>query len=418
MILSRNIRRFSTLAGILLLVLSSGCRMVRETEAILPPDEQETEGERISEGLGSSDEAVETGQFEDAISGEPGRVRFMYNKLDRAKVLRAFLGVSEEEGQALIPEGYPGDNLFVQENMELYYTPYTGIIYYDMTDGAGERYETLTSLSGLTMRGRDEAIRGAFPRDDLSSCSADEAREACREAARLLGYDIDHAFVYAVDMEAITNRIRSNEDLRNNAPSSDTPAVTRAYYYELVGQGKTDEELREIWSKARYGSSGALWDKKHEALLLICEREIAGYPLSSHLGLLELLYVPYYGRIMYAFGGSDLRIIDEEPAGSLVSKEAAVAEVMRYLGLEKADEIEILDISIVYSYRAYESELGKELDGSDSIYHADPCYRISYRLAGDREDDTDMDRLLASGSLARTILINALDGQVSLESGS
>ncbi len=112
------------------------------------------------------------------------------------------------------------------------------------------------------------------------------------------------------------------------------------------------------------------------------------------------IYVPSYGRVVKMQADTPLVKTKDIEISTLVSKEEALAEMIKALKLESLDDVTLTNISVVYSPRSEQVASEQE----EKIVH--PCWRIDYVI------DPDIITAFQDYSDDGTILISMVDGLV------
>ena len=146
------------------------------------------------------------------------------------------------------------------------------------------------------------------------------------------------------------------------------------------------------------------YDYVPDAYILIWQSVMNGVVLDSSDYMLLCIYVPEYQRIVYANAEQSLIAVEALEEVEPVSKEQAVAEAVRALGLPSAEGLTLLNMNLVYS-PIYEKVSKDMAEGNRVI---EPCWRIDYTLSEELKD-----RYQFKENDKGTIFINAVDGKVS-----
>lgn len=116
---------------------------------------------------------------------------------------------------------------------------------------------------------------------------------------------------------------------------------------------------------------------------------------------MQIIYVPYYERIVYAEAWIPYELKEVESTVSILTPEDAVSKVMDAIGVKSQDDLKIDSISLVYSVCAVRTARAAEDDST--AWTLNPCWRIDYTRVGDPD-------LL--GIEQDTKVIDAVDGIV------
>lgn len=251
------------------------------------------------------------------------------------------------------------------------------VAYKDQYEMAGEQYEEAVSIIS---RRHDENIidwglREVLPDENLDSCKKEEALQYCNSYAEVLGYDSGN---FEVEVYALT--------LDKLMDDSYLPC-----YPPLEGIDNTEplssDELRNI-------QGDYTWSREYEAMYLVYKPSINGHLLDSNYCILEMVYVPKYGAVVYALGQIPWTVKETYPSGPLISKEDAVAETMLLNHITEEDGITVDNVFLVYSQDILQLREKKELD---------LCWRVDFKIENSNR--------YPGADAYQSILINAVTGE-------
>lgn len=305
------------------------------------------------------------------------------NKGDLNKIVEKFIGITLEQA---VEEGasYQDDSFDYKKGTVSF--SYTGksqeglgpiILYDNQYEMAGEQYGTAINI---IKHSHDETIidwglRKVLPDENLDNCKKEEALIHCNSYAELLGYDSDNA---EVEVYALTlDKLQDNSYIQTYAP--------------LAGIDNTDilssDELRDIQSEYP-------WSKEYEAMYVVYKPHINGRLLDSVYCSLEMVYVPKYETIVYAFGQMPWVIKETMPSDSLISKEDAIAKTMLLNHIRDEKNMIVDNVVLVYSQNIVDLREENTLN---------LCWRVDYKMENLRQ---------YSGTDAyKSTLINAVTGE-------
>ena len=372
-----KIRRTSILlltAGSLL--LTSGCQLKREINT----DNSENEKPMSASAL-----------------TEYSRIELNTTDFDNRSLVTAFFQMPYSEAEKYkYPEKWEtiGTDIYEYSSGFLSIASSLGMIMYeDEQEGAASCYSSAISLAEIKSNYLTDSLRKKYPAEELDSCSSEEVLSFCEPIAAACGFSDYTADTYAITAETLRGP-------GYNAPNPEYEYIPMRSILELKDQGR-DEEAREL-SNNRNSiplSSGLHWEKKHEAILVVYRNKIDGLVLDAGEEALFLLYVPYYGKVIFADGGTPSTKKTDTDITAKLSAEEALQEAFVYLNADKAEDVTILCEELVWSYRRTGG--GKGLEKR----FADPCWRIEYELG---ESFSRMRRLSDPG----IVFIDAVDGHV------
>jgi len=329
--------------------------------------------------------------------------------LDWEAIVPLFLGISEEEAEEYL---YPGEEHYYEYNM----MTLTGNDYVrgefddklklfqflDDREGAPNCYLSLLKAGGirydfLTTRA---TWRMHYPEEDLDVCTKEEAIEACRPYMELIGYEDAEVTSFAITMEAIEKAQSRWEaaDTKISAPGPGFVMPTMREYNELWFEGKQEDEIYEILGIDYIPAEdrGIEWSKKDEAFMLIYQPYINGTLIESTQMLAVVIYAPQYSQPVY-ISALVPPVIDEViEEGKLVSREAAMEELMLSYWVESLNDIQVKSMELASSIVLTEDP--ERVAGKR--YQMTPSWEITFQLK---------DRLEA---YEQTVLVDALSGNI------
>ena len=323
------------------------------------------------------------------------RVELSVPELEYESIGLTLLGLSAEvlEDYHLSDDiAADGVDMYEYETQLLIIMHEQGLIEYeDEKNLAGSIYRSAVKVDFWEYTYLQERLRREHP-EELESCSKEEALSFCDPIAKACGYSDSVVQTYAFSKDQLAGA-------GVGAPYSDYEYVSLNEIYDLRAQGR--EEEAGSASAKRNGNlyHGNVWEKEHEAILVVYRNRINDKVLDMGMDSLFLVYVPSYKKVMYAAGGYPSLVKEQTGEKASLTEKEAVEEFLVYLNDDSEDDIEILNVEMVYSYRR--SSGGKGLEQR----FADPCWRIDYRLGE------------TFGSLRRaedpgTVIIDAIDGHV------
>lgn len=219
--------------------------------------------------------------------------------------------------------------------------------YCDYTDNAGMAYYWASDCYEHKNDFADWGIRKAYPEDELTACSKEEALRYCRPYAEFMGYKEAEVTVCAMTQEML-------EDVRKNF-SAGAP---------VRGAKKATDSDDEV------ANASVAWTKEDEAYYIIYKPYLGGKLMESVSQLLEIIYVPKYKKIMYASGLMPWLADQKAGEEKILSSEAAVEKVKQLHGVQNERDIKIEKTSLVYSLNW---DFAKEKKAS-------LCWRVDYEL--------------------------------------
>lgn len=314
-------------------------------------------------------------------------VKIDFSKADTDKIITKFTGDTLEKAlkNGAKSEKYDGFESLTYENGTQYFTyterTFNGlgpvITYKDQYEMAGEQYEGVLSDITYDLTGNNVfgiATRKKLPDESLDNCTREEALNYCNQYAELLGYGPGNstADVYAITIDKLKDTM--------------IPC-----YGPLKGIDNkkilSDDKLGKIQEKYP-------WTKEYEAMYIIYKPCVNGMLLDSIFCSMEMVYVPAYGKIVYAVGYIPWTVTGTEPLeDKIISKEEAVEEAKLLSNTADKDNIKIEDVTMVYSQnmtRLGDSEL-------------DLCWRVYYKIENSAE--------YTGAKAYKSVLINAVTGE-------
>lgn len=251
------------------------------------------------------------------------------------------------------------------------------IMYKNQYEMAGEQYDEAV---GVISHSHDETIidwglREILPDENLDDCKKEEALECCNSYAGVLGYDSENseAEVYALTLD----RLLDDTYFQTYAPLA----------------GINNKKILSSDKKRRLEADYP-WTKEYEAMYVVYRPYINGRLMDSKFCYLEMVYVPKYKTVMYAYGQMPWVVKETSPSDSLISKEDAIAETMLINHITDEKDITVDKVLLVYSQDILQLREKNELD---------LCWRVDFKIENNaRYSGTDA---------YKSILINAVTGE-------
>lgn len=347
---------------LLFLLFLSSCQMKREVET-------------NSEEAGNSEDI----QYE--------TVKVDFSKADLDKIITKFTGDNLEQAlkNGAEPINHNGFDAVTYEHGTQYFS-YTErtfndlgpvVMYKDQYEMAGKQYEEVISDITYGLKSTNIfgiAIRKKFPDESLDSCTKEEALNYCNQYAELLGYGPGNstADVYAITIDKL----------------KDTMMPCYGPFKGIDNKKiLSDDKMAEIQEKYP-------WTKEYEAMYIIYKPCLNGMLLDSIFCSMEMVYVPAYGKIVYAVGYIPWTVTGTEPLeDEIISKEEAVEEAKLLTNTADKDNIKIEDVAMVYSQNMT-CLVDNELD---------LCWRVYYKIENSAE--------YTGAKAYKSVLINAVTGE-------
>lgn len=345
-------RKKILLAVLTAAMLCGGCQFVKEIETGNTEDGDRLTGEIL--------QVADSGNSMEAIMEAMAENLSAYSLEELIKMAEYF---DAEEELAVMD---------AEEQVVVAKTSDTRMIHIEYVDrrenGRGDSYHMISHIwDHINAETVDCGLREYFPKEDLEICSKEEALEFCAPIAEAFGYGEAEVSVYAMNLDSIRNIYEDNKE-----------------NWEL--ESPTYEE----------GDSSGGWTKDLEAILIIYKPYLKDLVVESSLQRLQLIYVPKYDKVVYAYGEIPWKLEKVKAETEIISSSEAVSRVLLSYGLSEVGEnIEILDTGLVYTY------MYKEFLEDHSVTL---CWRVDYHLidvAGCTENEA-----------YRTMLIDAETGVV------
>lgn len=252
--------------------------------------------------------------------------------------------------------------------------PITYVGYWDDNEGAYSCYSIL-GLLGDVLSMNTSALRNNYPEENLDACTKEEAMEACLPYAEACGYGDAEVLAYGVTLDIIEKKSMITgwgEDIVYSAPGPGYEVITYRQIYELEEEGRAEEAdiLRDqLQSSALH--RGFPWKKKHEAMILIYQKQFEGFAMDTASESMLILYVPLYGRPIYVNAPMPSIAAEKLGENQLISKDEALEQVLIAKGYSSAADIEVQQISLVYALQ--------QVSEDETVWdQAIPCWQIEY----------------------------------------
>ena len=368
--MKNNQKYLGIFASVVVFALS-GCRFRREISVSMPAE---------------SEEQIQV-ESNTNIEKEDGRNYLESVKLKRNdntdlnQFAQLLLGVPTiEEAEQYKPKHFLGDYYYEKDGTVVIYNKDFAISYSDENDGMASSYNRLISpiLDGTS-------LRGMYPKEELDSCSKEQAIQACEKYAKLCGYEDAEVSSYAITLDAVE---KINEIMPVGAPGEGYEIITRGQVEQLRDEGK-DSEADALEEKMDSGAERNLpWTKEYEAIILIYHLKLNDVLVDSRNQQLEIVYVPYKNKIAVLSATIPYEPEKISEKHELISKEKAMSQAVQVLGTD----VKILTLSLVYVMEYDEN--GDE--------NAVPAWKINYTA-----NNTDGFMQIASSKL---IYIDAVSG--------
>lgn len=401
----------------------SGCKFVREVDmgAIKNPQNvptQEGGNSQNTDGMNQEEPSIskEIQPFDwNNLPSTEGVVSVAVKdgpSIDTEAVLQFFYGEGKDglikDGFLIQDEGTDSGGFNCErDGVELSYAEKSNLdtqsIYVvDKREAAGMRYREVLGLRFLYNE-ISQVFLDIYPEEDLESCSREEAIAACAPLAKAMGYEEAQVNVYAMKKEILNNFAKLSRaekyGLNFSAPDPE-------YDYKYVEEQEEEALQNGDYDKLFGGDEDEKieWTNRTEAYILVYRSVWNDLVMdTANDYMLLCVYVPAYGRVVYADGTQSL-VHTNLKEKELISAEEAVAEVLRVQKIVSEKDIIVRNISLVYSPRA------KQIMPDLEQRVIDPCWRIDYQLSEDFIKRNPNDYETDDG----TILINAVDGRENL----
>lgn len=282
----------------------------------------------------------------------------------------------------------------------------------DMLEDAGNRYEAVLE-DRFIINELSSCLINMYPKGELESCSVEKAIEECAPIAEACGYSDAQVDVYVMKSDVLNNYL---EETRITIPgivfSAPDPNFDYNYVYELEDKIKAAKvtndndllrSLRKEYVSYTMSDTKIEWTERNDAYLIAYRSYLNGRLLDSPIGYycLICIYVPTYGKVVYATGDQSLVLTETCQEIQLFSKEEALEEALRVLKIQSTKDITITEISMVYAPRYL------QVDPELEIRTIDPCWRIDYVLS----EKLLLEQPALYYNDDGTIMINAVDGK-------
>ncbi len=320
---------------------------------------------------------------------------------DLNKITNCFLGCDETAAQDYLvkpyydyweQQGYSSSGQYLYENeFEIVNVSQNGqskssyITYTDNKNAAGICYD-IYDISGFLYNGIGSSMEKQFPKEDLKSCTRDEAMKQCEKYAVACGYEDADVQVYAMTKEAL-NRVCNINKTTTAAPDPNFYhpfSETEKWRLNQERQEALEKEDTDLVSSieqkmaALNEVSYIPWEKKDEAYLLIYRPYINGLLVDGWGQTLVIVYVPQLEKAVLIKGYSPVQVSKKQEK-KLISKETAISTAMLEKGIEDVSKFGIKSIELVYSTRAVQFEVDEP--------SMNPCWKIDYSYPEMAEDD-------------------------------
>lgn len=295
---------------------------------------------------------------------------------DLDAVTQAFLGYSVEKTIEMGAEKTDKNYSYQKDKKYLYFgesTDGSGIHggYRDFYENAATQYKVACDIEEHINNVVDYGLRKYYPNEELETCSKQEVLDYCESFAKATGFENAKASVYAMTVD-ILQPLYEDKDYSKGAP---IPGYEPSQDDELV-----------------YVETPRPWTKDYEALLVIYQPYMNELLMDSRYQSLMLIYVPKYGKIVWAEWDMPWKVTGIAKEEKLISASDAVSKVMMKNGI--LDENILEEPKLVYSLNL--TQLNKE-------HTVCLCWRIDY------QSKNSMD--YTGTELYRTMLVNAVTGE-------
>lgn len=374
---------------------------VEETEV----SDTKTNETQIGETTGKESEMDETQIPETEKNTRTGEIVYLKARVadafDLNKITNCFLGCDETTAQDYLvkpyydyleQQGYSSSGQYLYENeFEILNVLQNGqskssyITYMDNKNAAGMCYD-IYDIPGFLHNGIGSSMEKQFPKEDLKSCTREEAMKQCEKYAVACGYEDADVQVYAMTKEAL-NRV-----CKINNTTAAAPDPNFYHPFSEAEKWRLNQERQEALEKedtdlvhsieqkmtALNEVSYIPWEEKDEAYLLIYRPYINGLLVDGWGQTLVIVYVPQLEKAVLIKGYSPVQVSKKQEK-KLISKETAISTAMLEKGIEDVSKFEIKSIELVYSTRAVQFEVDEP--------SMNPCWKIDYSYPEMTEDD-------------------------------
>lgn len=243
-------------------------------------------------------------------------------------------------------------------------------------DGASRSYDNVIS-SLISEAFSAHLLRAYFPLEELDTCTREEAIEACRPYAEVLGYENAAVSTYAITLDILEEKANVG-DMYLGAPDPAyepiAPSILTEQINQLLEEGKDEEAIALMQYRDLEVSYKSLpWEKKHEVILLTYQPYLEGEVMLEENKNLYIIYSPLYEKPVSLLGAVFYDAIKIPGEKELIAQEEAVEKMLLIHGYDLADEIEVQLVSLIYAKTA----VGMTEDFVIT-YHALPYWSIEY----------------------------------------
>lgn len=259
------------------------------------------------------------------------------------------------------------------------------IIYTDNKNAAGMCYD-IYDIPGFLYNGIGSSMEKQFPKEDLKSCTREEAIKQCEKYAVACGYKDADVQVYAMTKEAL-NRV-----CKINNTTTAAPDPNFYHPFSEAEKWRLNKERQEALEKEDTDLVQSIeqkmtelneisyiqWEEKDEAYLLIYRPYVNNLLVDGWGQTLVIVYVPQLEKVVLVKGYSPVQVSKKQEK-KLISKEVAISTAMLDKGIEDVSKFKIKSIELVYSTRAVQFEADEP--------SMNPCWKINYSYPEMAEDD-------------------------------
>ena len=103
--------------------------------------------------------------------------------------------------------------------------------------------------------------------------------------------------------------------------------------------------------------------------------------MESNQCMLEMVYAPVYGKIVYASGVMPWAVKEKTESGQLLSEDEAVSAAMNINNISDKNDIEVMDVKLVYS-----QSFDNQKDSNDTLVL---CWKVDYKRLNSAEYSGD-----------------------------
>lgn len=238
-------------------------------------------------------------------------------------------------------------------------------------------------------------LRQRMPLESLDTCSKEEVLRDAMPYIEKLGYADSEISVYAMTLDYLQEKA---EEMSVGAPDEKYQGLSYQEMKEKREANPAKENkmysLQKLKSEREsISEKGIPWEKKHEALYIVCRPYLDGKTIYCWNQYLELIYVPYFDKIVFLRVSPSFAIesLGEEP---LISQKDAIAEVKRLKHIKEDDAFVVETVELVYSYFR---KFIKEEDRHKDTFA--PFWQVNYTCE--------------NGTIQDTVRINAITGSQS-----